>query len=306
MMSRGRPLFSLLVLSACARPGPEVVPPTESTPSPVVDEPAVPDPAPASKLGCPDPLPAEWIACEDFEDFAGWGRFWTVEDSIAVEKAPSHSGENSLRISHKVGQYGSGMADLRFGQGPAGDVVAKPDASFREVWVRFYIRTHEDWPADKGISEAVEVMSVVGEERSIAVDATVYSPAQAQAQAIAWSCVHDSEMRCSTGNKDWFTKELRTLKSELGSSPLFGNERAGDWQCQEIHVRLDDPGQSNGMLEFWSDGVREVSIDGLEFVNAWTGAGLNNVRFASFWKEQAGLDHHVDDVVISTAPIGCD
>lgn len=307
MMSRGRWWFSLLLLAACAGPTPNVVAPREAAP-PVVAEPAAPEPTPvaATTVGCPNPLPDAWIACEDFEDFKGWGRFWTVEDSIAVEQgAPSHSGETSLRISHKVGQYGSGMADFRFGQGPAGDVVSKPDTSFREVWVRFYIRTHEDWPADKGISEAVEVMSVVGEERSIAVDATVYSPEQAQAQAIAWSCVHDSQMRCSTGNKDWFTKELRTLKSELGSSPLFGNERAGQWQCHEMHVRLDDPGQKNGVLEYWSDGVLEVSLESLEFVNAWAGAGLNNVRFASFWKDQAGLDHHVDDVVISAAPIGC-
>lgn len=260
---------------------------------------------PGPGVGCPAENPAEWILCEDFEDFAGWGNFWTNDGLIAVEEGPANSGDTSLRIGHQVGQYGSGMADIRFGEGPNDSIVARPDETFREVWVRFFVRTADDWPANQGISEGIEVMSVVGGNRSIAVDATVYSPSQAEAQLIPWSCVHDSQMRCTSGNSDWGNPDLRALTTELGSSPLYGDELAGVWQCHEMHVRLDDPGQANGMLEFWADDVLEVSLDGLEFVGSWDGAGLNTVRFASFWQTQPGLDHHVDDVIVSTAPIGC-
>ena len=255
--------------------------------------------------GCPDELPAEWILCEDFERFAGWGNFWTNGGAMAVEQGPASSGDHSLRISHIVGQFGSGMADLRFGAGPGGGVVHHPEETYREVWVRFFLRTHEDWHANAGISEGIEVLSVVGGNRSIAVDATVYSPSTAEAQLIAWSCVHDSEMRCSSGNGDWNNPDLRALSAALGPSPLFGNEQAGQWQCHEMHVKLDDPGQANGEVDFWADGNTEVELDGLEFVGSWDGAGLNTVRFASFWQTQVGLDHHVDDVIVSTAPIGC-
>ncbi|MBV1862165.1 MAG: hypothetical protein KUG77_27350 [Nannocystaceae bacterium] len=256
-------------------------------------------------VGCPQENPAEWILCEDFENFENWGNFWTNDDLIAVEPGPSNSGEMSLRIGHQVGQYGSGMADIRFGQGPNDSVVARPDDTFREVWVRFFIRTDENWPANQGISEGIEVMSVVGGNRSIAVDATVYSPSQAEAQLIPWSCVHDSQLLCSSGNSDWGNPDLRALATQLGTSPLYGDELAGQWQCHEMHVRLDDPGQANGVLEFWADNALEVSLQRLEFVGSWDGAGLNTVRFASFWGSQAGLDHHVDDVIVSTAPIGC-
>jgi len=256
--------------------------------------------------GCPETLPDAWILCEDFEAFAGWGNFWTNDDLMAVEPGPAFSGETSLRISHQVGQYGSGMADFRFGQGPDDDIVAQPDETFREVWVRFYVRTHEDWPADRGISEGIEVMSVVGQNRSIAVDASIYSVDTAEARMLPWSCVHDSELRCSNGNGDWSNNpDLRTLAEEFGTSPLYGDELAGQWQCHEVHVRLDDPGQANGVLELWADGVLDVSVTDLEYVNAWDDAGLNTVRFASFWTNQTGLDHHIDDVVISTEPIGC-
>ncbi len=261
---------------------------------------------PSPPGGCPDTLPAEWILCEDFEGEPAFGDFWTREQALVVEPGPSASGERSLRIRHIEGLYGSGMADFRFGAGPGGGVVHDPDGNYREVWVRFLLRTHEDWPAGRGISEGVEVMSIVGDNRSIAVDASIYSAETAEARFLAWSCVHDSELRCTNGNKDWFgNPDLRPLADVLGPSPLYGDERAGHWQCHEMHVRLDEPGKADGVLEFWADGNREVALDGLEFVGAWTGAGLNNVRFGSFWKDQVGLDHHVDDVVVSTAPIGC-
>ena len=89
------------------------------------------------------------------------------------------------------------------------------------------------------------------------------------------------------------------------TTPLYGNEAAGTWQCHEVHVRLDDPGQANGLYEVRVNGQLEVALDELTFVDDWAGAGLNNVRFASYWKRQTGLDHHVDDVVIATVPIGC-
>lgn len=255
--------------------------------------------------GCPKRWPAEWIVCEDFEEFAGFGDFWTNNEAMAVEPGPANSGESSLRISHIVGQYGSGMADIRFGAGPEGDVVHQPKGEFREVWVRFFLRTHPDWPADRGISEGVEVMSVVGSNRSIAVDAAIYSATTAEARLLPWSCVHDSQLLCSSGNSDWTGQDLRPLGEAYGPSPLYGDEQAGQWQCHEMHVRLDDPGQANGLVEFWAGGKLEASIGELEFVDGWTGAGLNNVRFGSFWNDQVGLDHHVDDVIVSTAPIGC-
>ena len=40
-------------------------------------------------------------------------------------------------------------------------------------------------------------------------------------------------------------------------------------------------------------------------VDAWAEAAINNVRFGSFWNAPASIDHHVDDVVVATAPIGC-
>jgi len=262
---------------------------------------------PPSTSGCPDDLPASWILCEDFETPGGpetyFGWFWTRAGLMAVESGEAWSGERALRIGHDPAVFGSGMADLRFGQGTPGGVVHQPDGQFREVWVRFWLRTQPGWP-DAGIAEAVEVMSVTGDTRAIAMDATIYSPTQAQVQALAWSCVHDSDLWCN-GSGDWSNPSLEVRESGLGSSDLYGAAMAGQWQCHEIHVRLDDPGESNGQFEVSVDGRLEVSLQEITFFDAWAGAAINNVRFGSFWNAPALIDHHVDDVVVATAPVGC-
>jgi hypothetical protein len=149
-------------------------------------------------------------------------------------------------------------------------------------------------------------MAVTGRARVIAMDATIYSPTQAQAQALAWSCVHDSQLECNLGGvDDWGNPALEVRASGLGTTALYGSRAAGQWQCHEVHVRLDDPGQANGQYEVFVDGTLEVSLSDIVFFDAWADVGLNNVRFSSFWNAPAEFVHHVDDVVVARSPIGC-
>jgi hypothetical protein len=59
------------------------------------------------------------------------------------------------------------------------------------------------------------------------------------------------------------------------------------------------------VFQVYVDGQLEVGLDNLEYVDAWSDAELNNVRFSSFWNAPASLDHYVDDVVVSTSRVGC-
>lgn len=265
------------------------------------------DTGPGAEPGCPDPLPPDWVLCEDFEGqgdpYAYFGHFTTTAGLLAVEAADAWSGERALRVGHDPAIFGSGMADIRFGEGPSGGTIHAPDETFREVWVRFHLRTQDGWP-DAGIAEAVEVVATTGELRAIAVDATIYSPTQVEAQALAWSCVHGSQLLCN-GQGDWTNPNLEVRDGGLGTSALYGSAAAGQWQCHEIHVRLDDPGQGNGQFDVSVDGSLEVALDGLTLVDGWDDVGLNTVRFASYWNAPANLEHFIDDVVVSTSPIGC-
>ncbi len=72
-------------------------------------------------------------------------------------------------------------------------------------------------------------------------------------------------------------------------------------------MRLNDPGLSNGVQEFWIDGNLEARRDGLNFVGSYMGYGINAIFIENYWnsgsvKEQ---ERYFDNFVVSTERIGC-
>lgn len=53
----------------------------------------------------------------------------------------------------------------------------------------------------------------------------------------------------------------------------------GDWYCVEGHVQMNTPGEADGVLRGWVDGVEAFNRDGLRFRRA----GEQSVRIDSFW-----------------------
>ncbi len=259
--------------------------------------------------GCPESWPGDWIVCEDFEASLDvrdiFGRISGGEDRITVAEGAAVSGVHALALEHVPGVFASGSVDLRFGHGPAGDPhVAQPEGVFRELWVRFYAATSSDWP-DAGLAAMSELMVVSPDRRAIAVDAAIDSPSSAELRAIAWSCVTaDGRLGC-TGDGDYSNPNMRRLEDERGTTPLYGAAAAGQWHCHEMHVRLDDAGESNGVFEVFVDGDPEIEMDELPFVRNWDGAALNTLRFSAVGNVAVPLHHYIDDVVVSHTRVGC-
>jgi hypothetical protein len=261
-------------------------------------------------VGCPDALPAAWILCEDFESItdpgAQLGQFLNIGEQLAIEDGPAVSGTRSYRVEHRPDSEWGGWLELRFGAGPGGGTVHRPEERFDEVWVRFWVRRDADWP-DGGFGDLVEVQALapVPGNSAIAVDGTVLGPtATPQAQLIAWSCIEGGMLQCD--GDDWSDPDLQSLDATLGAAPLFGAAAADTWQCVEVHMRLDGAGGPGG-IELFVDGRLDAALDGVEWVQSWTDVGINNVRFSSWWPDvPATIRRHIDDVVVATAPIGCD
>ena len=57
-------------------------------------------------------------------------------------------------------------------------------------------------------------------------------------------------------------------------------------------MRLNDPGQSNGVHEFWIDGPPETRRESLDFVGTYAGSPEEQERY-------------FDNIVVSTHAIGC-
>lgn len=81
----------------------------------------------------------------------------------------------------------------------------------------------------------------------------------------------------------------------------------GKWHCVEAHVKLNDSGQSNGIQEFWIDGLLEARRDKLNFVTSYTGYAINAVFIERYWNAGSPKlqERYVDNIVVSTRPIGC-
>ena len=85
--------------------------------------------------------------------------------------------------------------------------------------------------------------------------------------------------------------------------------RRGQWQCWEVHSRLNQAGQSDGLVEFYEDGIfvdsisgnfRGSSTDGYLYVDVQSNIGSTN---PALWPRQNWW--YVDDVVVSTERVGC-
>jgi hypothetical protein len=132
------------------------------------------------------------------------------------------------------------------------------------------------------------------------------------------------EMRCDSGNYcsgDYVAQICRgcaakampcTSRQECCWGNHFGPEGPvvlprGEWVCLEIGMRLNTPGQADGEMAFW--------VDGLE---AHRQSGMHWRDVAELQLNKAWLQHYIaggdadrsnriwfDDVVVSTERIGC-
>ena len=103
---------------------------------------------------------------------------------------------------------------------------------------------------------------------------------------------------------------MRWLTSAVGRTPLFDAAHVGQWYCVEVHMRLNNAGQSDGMLELWVNGALEAQRTGLNYVGN-APYGINAVYFENYWNGvgQAGAsanqERYFDNIVVSTARVGC-
>jgi hypothetical protein len=101
------------------------------------------------------------------------------------------------------------------------------------------------------------------------------------------------------------------------------------WHCYEFHVILNTPGNSNGTLEFWLDGVKKVSRTNIPWgatsVNAklnyfwiglgnvsdsdwvqtnWSAIGFDDVVYATEYITSSGSDGETPDNIAPAQPSG--
>lgn len=261
---------------------------------------------------CPDALPQGWIFCEDFESGADpssvFFDYVDSEGNFVPSFEGGASGIGAMRAHYREGQEGAGFLSVSFGANPintTGRPGQAPDELFDDIYWRFRVKMEDGWP-DAGPHNLTQISAFAQSDWGQAMVASISSKGDdVVLEASAASCVQEGQVEC-TGVDDM--ESLQPLGNLVGSTPVFSSQRAGIWQCVEARVKLNTPGEVDGVFQLWVDGRLEAASDGIDWRGTWSDFGLNLLSLENLWVggAPADLDRWFDDLVISTEPIGCE
>ena len=104
---------------------------------------------------------------------------------------------------------------------------------------------------------------------------------------------------------------LRWLGNKGGAIDLFSDANADKWYCVIAHARLNTPGLSDGVFEFWIDDKLQAGSYNLNWHGNWNTDPekymINAVFFENYWNRGSPKlqERYLDNILISSKPITC-
>jgi hypothetical protein len=253
----------------------------------------------------------EWIWCDDFETDKTASYF---EKTAPFDRTAGvgFNGSYGMQSTWGSGSVDGGSLKLAFGLTPPGSGIIPPGGAdtttkFREVYYRVYLKSQTGWVsgANSG-SKFTRATSFVAADWSQAMIAHVWSSGTNNSYmgTDPASCVSGGTVQC-VGYNDF--ARLTWLGALTGTTAIFTSPNAGTWNCIEAHVKLNDPGLSNGVEEFWIDDRLEASSSNLDFVGSYSAYGINAVLFENYINNGSpqAQSRYWDNLVVSTQRIRC-
>lgn len=252
----------------------------------------------------------EWIFCDDFEDDTPLrrpGRYFEYDSDggdFAVVDGVGLNNSRGMRARFQTGEVSAGSLHLAFGRVPGSyfDKGIRPGEDFRDIYYRVYLRNQTGWKGSP--AKLSRAFIFAGPDWSQAMIAHLWSSGDYLLLDPA-SGVDENGRVVTTKYNDF--DHLHWLGHQRGVTPIFAAGSADAWFCIEAHVRLNDPGQSNGVHEFWINGKLEARRTGLNFVGTYTDFGINAVYLENYWNSGSTRqqERYFDSFVVSTRRIGC-
>ncbi|HEX7090799.1 MAG TPA: Ig-like domain-containing protein [Longimicrobiales bacterium] len=251
-----------------------------------------------------------WIWCDDFDQDRLSQYFEYDERGGAFVRAAGVGidGSGGMRARFSAGQVNAGNLKLAFGKTPSSYMrpVDAGTANYRDIYWRVYLRNAPDWSGGGG-DKLARAIIFAREDWSEALIAHVWSGGSGNNYLVldpASGTDEQGNVR-TTGYNDF--GNLRWLGAQTSSTPIFDAAHVGEWHCIESHVRVNDPGQSNGVFELWIDGQLEARATNLNWVGNYSAYGINALFLENYWNNGAPRqqERYFDNLVVSTQRIGC-
>jgi hypothetical protein len=254
---------------------------------------------------------AEWIWCDDFEQdrLTSYFEYDTARGSFRRLDGAGVHGSFAMEARFAAAQNDAGSLHLAFGRTPQPHFRPVDDgtAQYREIYWRMFLRTQKGWVGGGGnkLSRATSLISRTSWAQ--AMIAHVWSGSRFKDHLVIdpASGTDASGLVRTTRYNDF--PNLRWLGAAAGVTPIFDAEHRGSWYCIEAHVRLNTPGQQDGVFELWIDDHPEASRSELNWVGSFEEYGINAVFLENFWSEGSPVEQkrYFDNFVVSRARIGC-
>jgi len=210
----------------------------------------------------------------------------------------------SMRVRWQAGENGAGDLKKTFGRNPMDykGFAARPNEDFTEVYWRQYVKMQEGWVGNPfKLSRAI---SFAKSDWSQAMIAHLWQGGSNNLAIDPATGVNSASQIVAKGYNDF--DHLEWLGNKGSSAQIFDTAECGRWVCVEGRVKLNTPGQSDGIFQLWIDGQLEASKTAMNWVHSWKEYGINAVFLENWWNSGSPVlqERYFDDFVISTSYIG--
>lgn len=251
----------------------------------------------------------EWIWCDDF-DTDRLGSYFEVDSAAGgfVRAAGvGKDGSMGMRARWTRGQVSAGALHLAIGRTP--QRYFRPadagTATYRELYWRVYFRLPPTWVGGGGDKLTRAFVFASPTTWAQAMISHVWSSGGSYLALDPARGTDDGGTLITTGYNDF--ANLKFLGLTRSRTPIFDAPYLGQWHCVEAHVKLNDPGMSNGLNELFINGTLEAQKTGLNWLGAFNAYGLNAVYLENYWNAGSPVaqERYLDNFVVSTSRIGC-
>ena len=243
------------------------------------------------------------IFYEDFGQLPDWrtryleyvpekGSFtWTSNGGLA---------NGAMRGQFEKGQVSAGSLKVLFGKNPFGRGLRRDDA-IREIYWRVYVKHEPGWEGNP--AKLARATCLAGPDWSQGLIAHVWG-GKGSALCIDPATGIRESRKVTTAYNDF--PNLKWLGLRQGQTPIFCPAESGRWVCIESHVKLNTPGERDGVFELWVDGRLEASRNDLDWHGSWGDYAINAVFLENYWNQGAVKREArwFDNFIISTQPVG--
>jgi hypothetical protein len=256
---------------------------------------------------------AGWIWCDDFDSDRMASYFEVDNSSGGFTRVNGVGNGNSWGMRARwtaAGQVSAGSLHLAFGKTP--QTYFKPidagSAVYRELYWRVYVRNQPGWVGGGGDKLTRAIIFASPTTWANAAKAPVWSGSGADSNYLSVDPVSGTNtagVLVSTDYNDFANQ--RYLGQKRGVTPLFDAAHVGQWYCVEAHAVLNQPGQSNGVLEFWINDTLEARNEGMNWVGSYSAYGFNALFLENYWNAGTPVaqERYLDNFVVSTQRIRC-